>query len=48
MVRSEVPLVPPDEDDLIDPVREPVEAFVSCAAEISGVLQVIMDRVARK
>jgi protein-tyrosine phosphatase len=48
MVRSEVPLVPPAEDDLIDPVCEPIEAFVSCAEEISGVIQVIVDRIARK
>jgi protein-tyrosine phosphatase len=46
IVRSEVPFVPPAEDDLVDPVREPVEAFAYCAEEISQVLRVIVDLIA--
>jgi protein-tyrosine phosphatase len=45
-VRSEVPFVPPIEDDLVDPVREPVEAFTYCSQEISQVLRVIVGLVA--
>ncbi|NJC81135.1 arsenate reductase/protein-tyrosine-phosphatase family protein [Planosporangium mesophilum] len=46
IVRSEVPFVPPAEDDLADPVREPIEAFAYCSQEISEVLRVIVDRIA--
>jgi protein-tyrosine phosphatase len=46
IVRSEVAFVPPAEDDLIDPVREPLDAFEYCADEVTQVLRVIVDLVA--
>jgi protein-tyrosine phosphatase len=46
IVRSEVPFVPPAEDDLVDPVREPIEAFTRCSEEIAQVLRVIVDLIA--
>ncbi|MCW2641479.1 MAG: protein tyrosine phosphatase [Dactylosporangium sp.] len=46
LARSEVPFVPGTEDDLVDPLPGPVEAFERCADEISQVLGVIVGLIA--
>jgi protein-tyrosine phosphatase len=48
LVRSEVPFVPGTEDDLTDPVRGPIEGFERCADEVSHMLRVIVDLIARE
>lgn len=46
IVRGELPVVPPEEDDLPDPVRLPIEAFRRCAAEIQAVVDTMVGLIA--
>jgi protein-tyrosine phosphatase len=45
-VRNRLPRVPPDEDDLADPVREPIEAFRTCADQIQHTIDALIDVIA--
>jgi protein-tyrosine phosphatase len=45
-VRNRLPSVPPADDDLADPVREPIESFRECADEIQRTLDVLTDVIA--
>lgn len=43
--RATLQPVAPEEDDLADPVREPIEAFRRCADAIDGILDGVLGRL---
>lgn len=45
-VRNRLPRVPPEQDDLADPVRGPIEDFRDCADEIQRTLDALIDVIA--
>jgi protein-tyrosine phosphatase len=45
-VRNRLPAVKPNEDDLADPVREPIEAFRTCADEIQRTIDALVEVIA--
>lgn len=45
-VRSRLPTVKPDEDDLADPVRGPIEEFRVCADEIQRTIDALIEVIA--
>ena len=46
IVRGGLPVAPLQNDDLADPVNEPIESFRRCAKEIHQVVDVMMDLIA--
>jgi protein-tyrosine phosphatase len=48
MVRSSLQPVPASEDDIADPVRQPIEAFRQCAAAIERDVNTILTAVGRR
>ena len=45
-VRNRLPAVKPEEDDLADPVRGPIEEFRECADEIQRTIDALIDVIA--
>jgi protein-tyrosine phosphatase len=45
-VRSRLQPVPAEDDDLVDPVRQPIEAFRRCADEIQRGIDALIDVIA--
>lgn len=46
LIRGELPVATVDEDDLPDPVDQPIQAFRRCRAEIEGVVEVMTALIA--
>jgi protein-tyrosine phosphatase len=46
VVRSTLPVVPAEEDELFDPVRLPIEDFRRCAADIQRVVDIMTGLIA--
>jgi protein-tyrosine phosphatase len=46
VIRGTLPVVAPDHDELADPLKLPIPVFRRCAAEIQGVVDVIIDLIA--